>query len=322
MINSINRRTAFLSQRIPSTAWPYVAVLFLIAVGTIISRGFASPDHLLSILNLAAFLGLVAAGQGLVILSGGIDLSVNSVISLSSVVSAALMAGANQHFLPGALVCIVLGLIIGFLNGVGVAFIKIHPLVMTLGMTNIVQGATLLYTKGVPKGNAAPLLSELATGRLWGVVPYVVLLWAAIAAVIILSTRRSVWGRRIYAVGNSPTASYYSGIRVPWVLVSLYLVSSLLATLAGLLLTGYTRTSYFNIGDPFQMNSIAAVVLGGSSILGGFGSYVGTIAGCIIMILIQAILPILSIPEAGRQISSGVIILALLLLYGHERARR
>lgn len=311
-----------LRQRIPSNVWPYVAVVFLIVLGTIISKGFVAPDHLLSILNLAAFLGLVAAGQGLVILSGGIDLSVNSVISLSGVVSATLMAGSNAHLLLATTVCVVLGLFIGFLNGVGVAFIKIHPLVMTLGMTNIVQGAALLYTNGVPKGNAAPVLSELSTGRLLGVVPYVVLIWAVIAVVVILSTRRSIWGRWIYAVGNSPKTALYSGIRVPWVLVSLYIVSSLLATLAGLLLIGYTRTSYFNIGDPFQLNSIAAVVLGGSSILGGSGSYVGTIAGCIIMILIQAILPILSIPEAGRQISSGAIILVLLLMYGQERRRR
>ena len=148
------------------------------------------------------------------------------------------------------------------------------------------------------------------------------LLWAAIAAIIILSTRRSVWGRWVYAVGNSPKAAYYSGIRVPWVLVSLYVVSSILATFAGLLLTGYTRTSYLNIGDPFQLNSIAAVVIGGSSILGGSGSYTGTIAGCIIMLLIQALLPILSIPEAGRRIISGALILVLLLIYGREQRRR
>lgn len=322
MIETIVGRSAHRRQRIPSSTWPYVAAVFLIVLGTIISPGFAGPDHLLSILNLASFLGLVAAGQGLVILSGGIDLSVSSVMTLSGVVSATLMSGTNEHLLLGVVVCIALGLFIGFLNGVGVAFIKIHPLVMTLGMTSIVQGAALLYTNGAPKGNAAPALSELATGRLWGVVPYVLLLWAAVAVIIILSTRRSVWGRWVYAVGNSPTAAYYSGIRVPWVLVSLYVVSSVLATLAGLLLTGYTRTSYLNIGDPFQLNSIAAVVIGGSSILGGSGSYAGTIAGCIIMLLIQALLPILSIPEAGRRIISGALILVLLLIYGREHRRR
>ena len=322
MIETITRKATPRRQRIPSSGWPYVAAFLLIVMGTIISPGFAGPDHLLSILNLASFLGLVAAGQGLVILSGGIDLSVGSVMTLSGVVSATLMSGTNEHLLLGVVVCLALGLCLGFFNGVGVAFMKIHPLVMTLGMTSIVQGAALLYTNGTPKGNAAPALSELATGRLWGVVPYVMLLWAVVSVVIILSTRRSVWGRWVYAVGNSPTAANYSGIRVPWVLVSLYVVSSVLATLAGLLLTGYTRTSYLNIGDPFQLNSIAAVVIGGSSILGGSGSYAGTIAGCFIMLLIQALLPILSIPEAGRRIISGALILVLLLIYGREHRRR
>jgi ribose transport system permease protein len=308
--------------RIPIAVWPYVAVVILVALGTVISRGFAAPDHLLSILSLASFLGLVAAGQGLVILSGGIDLSVSSVMTLAGVVSATLMAGVNSNIPLAIGVSIALGVAVGFLNGIGVAFMKIHSLVMTLGMTSIVQGAALLYTNGAPKGKAAPALSGLATGRFLGVVPYVLLLWAAIALIVILGTSKTVWGRRVYAVGNSPKTACYSGIRVPWILVSLYVISGALAASGGVLLTGYTRTSYLNIGDPFQMNSVAAVVIGGSSILGGSGGYGGTIAGCMIVLLIQSILPILSIPEAGRRIISGVLILVLLLIYGRDRKKR
>ncbi|HET6451703.1 MAG TPA: ABC transporter permease [Spirochaetia bacterium] len=307
--------------RIPTGVWPYVAALILIAFGTAISRGFGTPDHLLLILNLAAFLGLIAAGQGLAILTGGIDLSVSSVVTLAGVVSATLMAGSNSHIALGIIVSLALGVVAGLINGLGIAFLKIHPLVMTLGMTSIVQGAALLYTNGGPKGSSAPALSVLATGRLFGVIPYVLLVWAVVAAVMILVLHRSVWGRWLYATGNSPTASLYSGIRTSGVLMSVYLISGTLAAMAGVLLTGYTRTSYLNIGDSYQLTSIAAVVIGGSSILGGSGSYVGTIGGCIIMILIQSILPIFSIPEAGRRIISGALILGLLLIYGRERRR-
>jgi ribose transport system permease protein len=167
----------------------------------------------------------------------------------------------------------------------------------------------------------APLLSAIATERLGGVVPFVLIVWAAFAVVIVLLLHRTVWGRRVYALGNSPKAAFYSGVNVHWTLISLYVISGLCAAAAGILLTGYTRTSYLNIGDPYQINSIAAVVVGGASILGGSGSYVGTIAGCIIMVLIQSILPILSVPEAGRRIISGCLILFLLLLYGRERRR-
>jgi ribose transport system permease protein len=149
-----------------------------------------------------------------------------------------------------------------------------------------------------------------------------VLVWALISAGVIVLLHRTVWGRRLYALGNSPKAAFYSGVRVKGMTVSLYLASGLCAALAGVLLTGYTRTSYLNIGDPYQMNSIAAVVIGGASILGGSGSYIGTIAGCIIMVLIQSLLPIFAIPEAGRRIISGGLILLLLLLYGRARGRQ
>jgi ribose transport system permease protein len=308
--------------RVPTLVWPYVAVVLLVGLGTAISPGFEGPDHLLLILNLASFLGLVAAGQSLVILSGGIDLSVSSVVTLAGVVSATLMNGDNSRMLLGVVVSLALGLAIGILNGLGVAFIGIHPLVVTLGMTSIVEGAALLYTSGAPKGSAAPLLTAIASGRLAGVVPYVLLIWAVVAVVLILFMHRSVWGRWLYALGNSPRAAWFSGIRVPWVLVSVYAITSLLAALAGVLLTGYTRTSYLTIGDPYQLNSIAAVVIGGASILGGEGSYIGTVAGSVIMELVQSLLPILSIPEAGRRVISGALILLLLLLYGRGRRIR
>ena len=308
--------------QVPPLVWPYVAVVLLIALGAAISPGFESPDHLLLILNLASFLGLVAAGQSLVILSGGIDLSVSSVVTLAGVVSATMMSGSDSNMFIAIIACLALGLVIGLLNGLGVAFVGIHPLVVTLGMASIVQGAALLYTDGAPKGSAAPLLTQIASNRLFGVVPIVLLVWAAVAIVLILFMHRSVWGRWLYALGNSPKATFCSGVRVPWVLVSLYAITSVLAALAGVLLTGYTRTSYLTIGDPYQLNSIAAVVIGGSSILGGQGSYVGTIAGCIIMVLVQSLLPIMSIPEAGRRIISGALILLLLLLYGRGRKLR
>jgi ribose transport system permease protein len=244
------------------------------------------------------------------------------VVTLAGVVSATLMNGDNSRMLVGIVASLALGVAVGLLNGLGVAFLGIHPLVVSLGMASIVQGAALLYTSGAPKGSAAPILTGIASGRLLGVVPLVLLIWAAVSVFLILLLYRSVWGRWLYALGNSPRAARFSGIRVPWVLVSIYALSSLLAALSGVLLTGYTRTSYLTIGDPYQLNSIAAVVIGGSSILGGEGSYAGTIAGCITMELLQSLLPILSIPEAGRRIISGALILLLLLLYGRGRKIR
>lgn len=310
------------ARALPVLVWPFLAAALLVALGAMISPGFASPDHLLLILNLAAFLGLVAMGQTLVILSGGIDLSVSSVVTITGVVCAALMDGSNAHFASAIVASCAVGLVAGLFNGAGVAYLKINPMVMTLGTTSIVQGIALLYTNGAPKGSSGPLLSRIATERMFGVVPYVLLVWAAISAVLIFLQHRTVWGRRLYALGNSPRAAFFSGVKVKPMLVSLYVASGLCSALAGVLLTGYTRTSYLNIGDPYQMNSITAVVIGGASILGGSGSYIGTIAGCILIVLIQSLLPIMAVPEAGRRIISGVLILALLLLYGRGRGRQ
>lgn len=312
----------FLKAKVPVSVWPYVAALILIIIGAFISPGFAAPDHLLLILNLASFLGLIAVGQTLVILSGGIDLSVSSIVTLAGVVSATLMNGSDSNIAVALAASVGLGVLAGALNGVGIAFLNIHPMVMTLGMTSIVQGVALLYTNGAPKGSSAPWMNALATGRLFDVVPYVLLVWAAVAVVVILLMHRSVWGRWLYALGNSMRAATFSGVNVKWMLVSLYLVSGALAAFTGVLLTGYTRTSYLTIGDPYQTNSIAAVIIGGASIMGGSGTYIGTIGGAVVMVLLQSLLPILSVPEAGRRVISGALILALLLLYGRERKRR
>ncbi|MBE3574470.1 MAG: ABC transporter permease [Firmicutes bacterium] len=306
--------------RFPVEVWPYLAAVLLVGVGAIVSSGFASPSHLLLILGLASFLGLVAVGQTLVILLGGIDLSVSSTVTLAGVMSAAIAAGANGRTLDAVAAALLAGVAIGLVNGLGVGMLEIPPLVMTLGTTSVVQGLALIYTNGAPKGSASPLLSTVATGSLAGVVPYTLLLWAVVAALTIILLHRSVLGRWIYAVGHAPKAAYMSGVNVGLVQALAYTISGFMAALAGVLLTGYTRTSYLTIGDPYQLGSIAAVVVGGTSILGGFGSYVGTIAGAVIVTIIQSLLPVLSIPEAGRQIVSGLIILVLLLLYGRERA--
>lgn len=307
---------------IPQIVWPYIAVLLLIILGAIISPGFVDIGHLFLILNLAVFLGLTAAGQNLVILTGGIDLSVGAVVALANVVSAALMNGSNDKILLAGAMSISFGILIGLVNGVGVAYLRIHPMVMTLGMTSIVQGMSLLYTNGSPKGNSAPNLCTIATGRMFGLIPNSLFIWAAVAVIIIIMLHKSVWGRWLFAVGNSEKAARYSGVNVKWMLISVYLLCSVLAALSGFLLTGYTRTSYISVGDSYAMDSVTAVVIGGTSILGGSGSYVGTIAGCIIVILIQSILPIISVPDAGRRIISGLLILFLLMLYGRERKLR
>lgn len=307
--------------KIPIFVWPYLAAVLLIGAGSLVSAEFGGANHILLLLGLASFTGLVAIGQTMVILLGGIDLSVSSTITMAGVVSATIMAGSDSQIIPAVSAALLIGAAIGWVNGLGIGLLNIPPLVMTLGVTSLVQGLSLIYTNGAPKGNSAPLLSHLSTASLAGI-PFMVIIWALISLGVIFLLHRTTFGRWSYAVGHSPKAAHMSGVNVRLTIVSVYVISGFTAALTGVLLTGYTKTSYLNIGDPYQMASIAAVVVGGTSILGGFGSYIGTIAGAIIITIIQSLLPILSIPEAGRQVISGLIILILLLIYGRAKTNR
>ena len=301
-------------------AYAVAVALYLVAIA--ISPGFASIGQLSNVLVLAAYLGIVAIGQTLVILIFGIDLSVSAVITLINLVLTAYIAGSNERTLVAVLLALAIGAAVGLVNGLGIRYLRVPDLVMTLATFSIVTGVALIYSGGAPTGRSSELLNTLATGRLGGILPWSVLIWAALAALTIFMLRRTTIGRHVYAIGLNRRASQFSGISVGRTVVILYTVSGITAAIAGVLLTGYTGSSYFGIGDPYQLGSIAAVVVGGTSIFGGHGGYGGTIAGAFIIVLIQSILTVMDIGEAGRNIVYGLVILALLFVYGRARGLR
>ena len=300
--------------KIKSTVLVYAILVALLIVSEIISPGFLAPSHMESIIRQSAFIGIVCVGQTLVILTGGIDLSVSFSITLLNLVAAQMIDGQDENLLAAAAVVLVLGAFIGLVNGLGVRFLKIPPLVMTLGMGSILQGITLVYTNGAPKGHSSPFLEFLSTGKVMGIVSGVILIWIVLSAITIIVLKKTIFGRSIYSIGTNIVASKYSGVKISSVSVSVYTISGIMSAITAMLLLGYTGTSFTGAGDPYNMNSITAVVIGGTSVLGGAGGYVGTIAGCIIMIVLSGILTVINMPESGRQIVQGLIIIVMLLL--------
>jgi ribose transport system permease protein len=297
----------------------YGLIVVILIAGGIRHAGFLSFGNLRNQLVLASFLGVAAAGQTVLILTGGIDLSLAwnlnfSAILMTQLTKSDMSAGRVTWaiFLALFSACAV-----GFVNGLGVAFLRIPSLVMTLGMNAVLLGLTLYYTKGTPQGTAPNVILKLSTKRIGGV-PWAVILWALLSAILILGLRRTVFGRRLYAIGNNRQAAYLSGVPVRAVLVASYTTAGLFAGITGLLLTGYSNQSFLRMGDGYVLPSIAAVVVGGTSILGGSGGYVGTIAGAIIITLLQDILSIENRSQADQQILFGLIVLAMLFLYGRE----
>jgi len=260
----------------------------------------------------AAYVGVIAIGETLVLLIGGIDLSVPYVIGLSAVLLAGFHANGMSSTEDVALVLLI-GVGIGLVNGIGVALLDISPLVMTLGMNSILQGASLLYTHGSPIGQAPAFVTKVSTNW-WHQIPVVDLLWLALTIVVTLLLAFTTFGRGIYAVGSNRRASELSGLPVRRTIVLAYMLSGLAATLGGLLLVGYSGQAYLGMGDAYLLPAIAVVVIGGTSIFGGKGSYAQTVAGALLITVIESALVTANVDQAGQDILYGAIILAMAYL--------
>ena len=300
----------------------YGMLLIVLLVAQIIIPGYINMDNLANVLRQAALLGIVAAGQTLVILTAGTDLSVSYLVTLGNVLSAQIMAGSNDNILLALIAVALTGLAVGFINGVGVHFLRIPSLVMTLGMGSVLQGIVFIYTKGAPKGGTAPLIKEVVSGRVFGTLSPLVFLWIGISILTIFLLKKTVFGRNVYSVGENQTAALRAGVPVGRTLISVYMICGVLSAVIGMILVGYTGTSYLDAGTDYQMNSIAAVVMGGTLLSGGKGDYLGTIAGTIIICVLMSVLNIIQIPTFGRHIIRGVVILAILMVFGLQSKKR
>jgi ribose transport system permease protein len=296
------------------------AIIVLWVFGEIISPGFLSFSHIMSVLRLSVFLGIVALGQSLVVMAGGegIDLSVGSVLSLAVVVSSSLLLGKNGN-IPAALAgAIAAGFIIGIANGFGVAYIGIPPLIMTLAMASVVEGLSLIYTGGYPKGNAPELLEQLGNGRLAGI-PNILIFWVLVIIAATLLLFRKRWGAVLFGVGSNSVTAELSGVNVRRFRMFVYAACGAITGVAGFLVLGYTGTPYLNLGAPYLMASIAAVAVGGISLAGGGGSYFGAVIGCILLTTLTSILVALRTTEAVRQIVYGSLLFVIVVAYTRRK---
>lgn len=299
-------------------------ILVLLLLGQQLSPGFASPQQILRLLIVAALLGIVAAGQNLVILGGreGIDLSVGGIVSLSAIVAGNLMNGADGGIPLAILGCLATGALFGLVNGLGVTFARIPPLVMTLGMLGVLQGLLVVVRNGIPSGRAAPALSHFVTQPVLFGLPGIIWLWIAIGLFMAFLLSRTVFGHRVYAIGSNEQAAWMAGVPVRRTRILLFVLSGLFAAIAGICLLGYSGSSFANVGEQYMLPSIIAVVFGGTSLAGGKGGYTGTMAGTVMLVVLQSILTTLNIEESGRQMVFGAALLVLMLFYGRGRAMR
>lgn len=308
-------RRLFAPIKNPRIAAPILLVLLtviLLVIGNSFAPGFAGTGNVLQLLKIAAFLGVVAIGQTLVMLTGGIDLSVAWVLTASAVVFTGICAGEDANIIPAAAAALSVGLVAGLANGLGVVKLRISPIVMTLATNSIMLGATLVYTGGTPSGSSSPLVRALATESVGGV-PAMIILWCGLAAVTIAAIRYTRGGRKLLAVGENPRVTFLAGINNDRVVIAAYLVCGLTTSVAGILFAAFSGAAFLGMGDQFVLPTIAAVVLGGTSIYGGRGGYGGTMAAVVFITILTTVLVIGNIPQGVRSIIFGVVVLAAIL---------
>ncbi|KUM26056.1 ABC transporter permease [Mesorhizobium loti] len=317
------RMPKFIRRADPAVATAFACIVVLLLLGSLYSRSFLSPEYLLQQLKVASFLGVIATGMMLVILLGQIDLSVPWAVATGAMMACAAAAYGPVGValaIPFGILC---GVAIGIVNGIGVAYLRIPSMIITLATNAVAQGLMVVYTGGFsPQDSATAAMRYLATGFAIPAVPNAVIIWALIGAAMVFVLTRTSFGRAVYGIGNRERAAYLSGIDTRRVVMIAFAVSGGLSAFGGVLLAGYASKAAQSMGDAYLLPSIAAVVLGGTSILGGRGSYLGTVAGVILITLLQSILSVMQMPEAGRQIVYGVVIVAMLLLYGRAPASR
>lgn len=308
-----------------AVAIAFGCIVLLLLGGALYSREFLSPQYLLQQMQIAAFLGVIASGAMMVILLGHIDLSVPWVVTLGAMMATALPGWISGTMgvalaIPFGILC---GALIGVLNGLGVAYLRLPSMIFTLGMNAVVQGFMVLHTGGfAPLDHSTDLMHFLAVNRSILGIPNALFVWAFVGVLVVLILQRTGFGRAVYAIGNKESAAYLSGINTNAVLIGCFALCGACAAFAGVLLAGYSTKAYQGMGDPYLLPAIAAVVLGGTNILGGRGSYAGTIAGVILITLLQSILSVMQMPEAGRQVIYGSVIVCMLLLYGRAAKTR
>jgi ribose transport system permease protein len=296
-----------------STLIAYAGALMLFGLTSLYSPGFAAPSHLRSLIVVSAFTGIVAVGQTLVIIAGGIDLSVPWVLNSAASMVTLLANGADAPLVWAMPAMVAGGALVGAINGLGIARAGVPPIIMTLSTNTILQGLLLLATGGTPPAVTPHVLQVLATGRI-GPIPVILLIWIALGAAATLVLGLTVLGRYVYALGTARMVAEFSGVPIRRTSVTVYVISGATAAFAGVLLAGYSGQAYLGMGDPYLFTSIAAVAIGGASILGGTGTYLGTVAGALVLTILTGLLPIFRLSTGALQIIYGVVILVTVSL--------
>ena len=308
--------TAGSPSRFLETRGVYVALVLAILISALLSPAFYKFSNILNVLRAAAVLGVVSVGQTLVILGGGIDLSVGAVMGTVAIAVSEITGGKDDSVAVAIVACLAIGAVVGLLNGLLITKRNIPPFVATLGMLIFVEGARFAWTKGIISGRPAPFVRVLAS--IIGFIPIPVVIVVVLAVVVGLLLKKAPFGRQLYATGGNREVARFSGIDVERISIVTYVLCGFSAAIAGLILSGYIGYGDRYLGRGFDLDSIGAVVVGGTSFAGGRGGIGGTLAGVLLLTAMFNIVLILNLQVHYQIIVKGAVIIGAVLLYSMQ----
>ncbi|MDC7225939.1 MAG: ABC transporter permease [Spirochaetales bacterium] len=292
-----------------------IVFVVILAILMILSpNAFARPANLMNIFKQASINGILAMGMMFVIISGGIDLSVGSIVALTGVVAASFAHPGEYPLIVPIILALVIGLFIGWFNGVGIAYGNIPPFIVTLGTMTMIRGVALIVSKGAPVFGVTDAFENIAGAFLFDTIPLLVVYFIVITIVSAYILTKAVFGRRVYAIGGNEISAAFSGIKVEKIRIMVYMISGLFAGFAGLLLASRTVSGIPTAGQSYELDAIAAVIIGGVSMSGGSGRWYGTVIGALLIAVIGNGLDILNVSSHYQLVIKGAIIIVAVLL--------
>ena len=293
----------------------FIAFIIILTILVILSpNAFARPANLINIIKQASINGILAMGMMFVIISGGIDLSVGSIVALSGVIAASFAHPGEFPLIVPVVLAATAGLIAGVLNGVGVAYGNIPPFIVTLGSMTIIRGLALIASDGQPVFNVTKVFEKISGGFVLDSIPHLVVYFLIVTVISAFLLTKTVFGRRVYAVGGNEVASKVSGINVAQIKIAVYSISGFLAGIAGVLLASRIVSGNPTAGQAYELDAIAAVIIGGVSMSGGAGKWYGTVIGALLIAVIGNGLDILNVSSHFQLLIKGSIIIIAVLL--------
>lgn len=317
---SFSQKVNAFIKRSPARMALIIAVL-LYGVTVIAVPAALNPQAISTITMLTLLLSFAAIGQTIVLIGGGLDLSVGAVMSAAAIFTTAIMDGQDGRFFPALVVVLAMGAAVGFVNGICTTKIKLPALIVTLVIANVVTQLQYVFTGGNPFGFAGPRFIQTVIGRVHGV-PNLVFYALILFPLAFFILNRSRFGKQLYLMGNNPGAAHLGGINVNKIRILSYVMSGIFAGFAGMLGAGFMQTAQAQMFDDYAFNSLIAVIIGGTTFAGGVGSFGGTVAGALLMVLLSNMLSTLQFSQPIRNLVLGGVLILLLIMYNRKKAVR